>query len=47
MASNISLLRATEVEDVIEGNDEKYKAVSIRANIDADNAARLWVTKSF
>ena len=30
LASNISLLRATEVEDVIEGREEKYKAVSVQ-----------------
>ena len=30
LASNISLLRASEVEDVIEGREEKYKAVSVQ-----------------
>ncbi|KAL0272848.1 UNVERIFIED_CONTAM: hypothetical protein PYX00_005672 [Menopon gallinae] len=29
LASSVSLLRASEVEDIIEGNDEKYKAVSV------------------
>ena len=30
LASNISLLRASEVEDVIEGREEKYRAVSVQ-----------------
>lgn len=30
LASNISLLRATEVEDIIEGREEKYRAVSVQ-----------------
>ncbi|KAK6625929.1 SWI/SNF- matrix-associated actin-dependent regulator of chromatin subfamily B member 1-A [Polyplax serrata] len=29
LASSVSLLKASEVEDIIEGNDEKYKAVSV------------------
>ncbi|VVC38190.1 Chromatin-remodeling complex component Sfh1/SNF5,SNF5/SMARCB1/INI1 [Cinara cedri] len=29
LASSVSLLRASEVEDVIDGNDERYKAVSV------------------
>ncbi|CAG0897393.1 unnamed protein product [Darwinula stevensoni] len=33
LASNISLLRASEVEDIIEGNDDKYKAVSVHAEL--------------
>lgn len=32
LASSISLLRASEVEDIIEGNDEKYKAVSVHTS---------------
>ena len=39
LASNISLLRASEVEEVIEGNDEKYKAVSVRQQHDPEAAA--------
>lgn len=31
LASSVSLLRAAEVEDIIEGNDEKYKAVSVHS----------------
>lgn len=31
LASSVSLLRASEVEDIIEGNDEKYKAVSVHS----------------
>lgn len=31
LAANISLLRATEVEDIIEGKDEKYKAISVHS----------------
>jgi SWI/SNF-related matrix-associated actin-dependent regulator of chromatin subfamily B protein 1 len=27
LASSVSLLRASQVEDIIEGNDDKYKAV--------------------
>ncbi|GBP55737.1 hypothetical protein EVAR_23547_1 [Eumeta japonica] len=29
LSSSVSLLKATEVEDIIEGNDDKYKAVSV------------------
>lgn len=29
LASSVSLLRAIEVDDIISGNDEKYKAVSV------------------
>lgn len=29
LASSVSLLKASEVEDIIEGNDEKYKAISV------------------
>ncbi|XP_017770292.1 PREDICTED: SWI/SNF-related matrix-associated actin-dependent regulator of chromatin subfamily B member 1 isoform X3 [Nicrophorus vespilloides] len=29
LASSVSLLRTSEVEDIIEGNDDKYKAVSV------------------
>uniref|UniRef100_A0A0A9Y7L6 SWI/SNF-related matrix-associated actin-dependent regulator of chromatin subfamily B member 1 n=4 Tax=Lygus hesperus TaxID=30085 RepID=A0A0A9Y7L6_LYGHE len=32
LASSISLLRASEVEDIIDGNDEKYKAVSVHSS---------------
>ncbi|KAG0718942.1 SMARCB1 [Chionoecetes opilio] len=39
LASNISLLRASEVEDIIEGNEEKYKAVSVRQQQDPEAAA--------
>ncbi|TGZ54696.1 SWI/SNF-related matrix-associated actin-dependent regulator of chromatin subfamily B member 1 [Temnothorax longispinosus] len=31
LASSVSLLRASEVEDIIEGNDDKYKAVSVHS----------------
>ena len=31
-ASSVSLLRATEVQDVIDGSDEKYKAVSVHSS---------------
>ncbi|XP_078087575.1 SWI/SNF-related matrix-associated actin-dependent regulator of chromatin subfamily B member 1-like isoform X2 [Mustelus asterias] len=29
LATNVTLLRASEVEEILEGNDEKYKAISI------------------
>lgn len=29
LATNITLLRASEVDEIFEGNDEKYKAVSL------------------
>ncbi|XP_034827948.1 SWI/SNF-related matrix-associated actin-dependent regulator of chromatin subfamily B member 1-A [Maniola hyperantus] len=29
LTSSVSLLKAAEVEDIIEGNDEKYKAISV------------------
>ncbi|XP_055695492.1 SWI/SNF-related matrix-associated actin-dependent regulator of chromatin subfamily B member 1 isoform X2 [Lutzomyia longipalpis] len=32
LASSVSLLKASEVEDVIEGNDDKYKAVSVHSS---------------
>lgn len=32
LASSVSFLRASEVEDIIEGNDEKYKAVSVHTS---------------
>jgi len=32
LASSVSLLRASEVEDIIDGNDEKYKAVSVHSS---------------
>ncbi|XP_059485119.1 SWI/SNF-related matrix-associated actin-dependent regulator of chromatin subfamily B member 1 isoform X1 [Neocloeon triangulifer] len=32
LASSVSLLKASEVEDIIEGNDEKYKAVSVHSS---------------
>ncbi|KAG5886550.1 hypothetical protein JTB14_012768 [Gonioctena quinquepunctata] len=32
LASSVSLLKATEVEDIIEGNDEKYKSVSVHTS---------------
>lgn len=31
LASSVSLLRAAEIEDIIEGNDEKYKSVSVHS----------------
>ena len=31
LASNISLLRAPEVEDIIEGREDKYRAISIQS----------------
>ncbi|KAH0812246.1 hypothetical protein GEV33_010540 [Tenebrio molitor] len=32
LASSVSLLRASQVEDIIEGNDDKYKAVSVHTS---------------
>lgn len=32
LSSSVSLLKASEVEEIIEGNDEKYKAVSVGAS---------------
>ncbi|XP_059819190.1 SWI/SNF-related matrix-associated actin-dependent regulator of chromatin subfamily B member 1-like, partial [Hypanus sabinus] len=29
LATNVTLLRASEVEEILEGNDDKYKAISI------------------
>lgn len=29
LATSVTLLKASEVEEIFEGNDEKYKAVSI------------------
>ena len=38
LATNITLLRATEVEDVFRGNDDKYKAVVLSA----ESVASKW-----
>ena len=38
LATNITLLRATEVEDVFRGNDDKYKAVVLSA----ESVASRW-----
>ena len=32
LASSISLLKASEVEDIIQGKDDKYKAVSVHTS---------------
>ncbi|CAH0389233.1 unnamed protein product [Bemisia tabaci] len=43
LASSVSLLRASEVEDIIEGNDDKYKAVSVHTSeplVPRDNKAK-------
>lgn len=32
LASNITLLRSVEVEEILEGNDDKYKAVSVHSS---------------
>ena len=32
LASSVSLLKSTEVQDIIDGNDEKYKAVSVHSS---------------
>lgn len=29
LATSVTLLKASEVEEILDGNDEKYKAVSI------------------
>lgn len=31
LATNISLLRVSEVDEIVEGNDEKYKVVCVSA----------------
>lgn len=31
LSANVSLLRAAEVKDIIEGKDEKYKAISVHS----------------
>ncbi|XP_076472854.1 SWI/SNF-related matrix-associated actin-dependent regulator of chromatin subfamily B member 1-A-like [Babylonia areolata] len=33
LATNITLLRAAEVDEILDGNDEKYKAVSISSDL--------------
>lgn len=43
LSSSVSLLKASEVEEIIEGNDEKYKAVSVGAsesNTPRDNKSK-------
>lgn len=32
LASSVTLLKLSEVEEILEGNDEKYKAVSIHTS---------------
>lgn len=34
LASSVSLLKATEVDDIIAGHDDKYKAVSVHSSFD-------------
>ncbi|KAJ8043062.1 SWI/SNF-related matrix-associated actin-dependent regulator of chromatin subfamily B member 1 [Holothuria leucospilota] len=50
LATNVTLLRASEVEEILEGNDEKYKAVTVstepatpRENIKVKRTTRDWV----
>ena len=33
LASNITLLRATEVDEIFEGNDDKYKALTVSSDV--------------
>jgi hypothetical protein len=33
LASNITLLRANEVDEIFEGNDDKYKALTVSSDI--------------
>jgi hypothetical protein len=33
LASNITLLRATEVDEILEGNDDKYKALTVSSDV--------------
>jgi SWI/SNF-related matrix-associated actin-dependent regulator of chromatin subfamily B protein 1 len=39
LATNITLLKATEVDEIFEGNDDRYKAVSMN-NAEAASASR-------
>ena len=32
LAANITLLKAVEVDEILDGNDDKYKAVSISSD---------------
>lgn len=33
LASNITLLRASEVDEIFEGNDDKYKALTVSSDV--------------
>lgn len=33
LASNITLLRACEVDEIFEGNDDKYKALTVSSEV--------------
>jgi hypothetical protein len=33
LASNITLLRANEVDEIFEGNDDKYKALTVSSDV--------------
>jgi len=33
LASNITLLRAVEVDEIFEGNDDKYKALTVSSDV--------------
>jgi len=33
LASNITLLRAVEVDEIFEGNDDKYKALTVSSDM--------------
>ena len=33
LASNITLLRTSEVDEILEGNDDKYKALTVTSDV--------------
>ena len=33
LASNITLLKASEVDEIFEGNDERYKALTVSSDV--------------
>ena len=46
MATNITLLKAAEVEEILDGNDEKYKAAGLNTEIQYSRLELFKITSS-
>ena len=47
LATNITLLRAAEVDEILDGHDEKYKAVSIGTDTSYSRYSRYYLIPSY